>query len=167
MNILGIDPGTQGGFAIIDGGGAIVELDDLPIHLVRTRKSTKAELDLHTLAVILCGHSPGHAYLEQVGSRPNQGIVSTGRFMYAAGSLYGLVVALGIPVSFVRPVDWQRHHRIGGAPDEAIRRALQLYPQEHSKLARKRDHNRADALMLALYGLAQIPVAKDMLHAAD
>jgi crossover junction endodeoxyribonuclease RuvC len=54
----------------------------------------------------------------------------------------------------VRPIDWQRHHHIGKAPDEARRRAVQLYPELHPQLARKRDHHRADALLLARYGLA-------------
>jgi crossover junction endodeoxyribonuclease RuvC len=84
---------------------------------------------------------------------PRQGIVSTWRFAYSAGSLYGVLAALQVPISFVAPKEWQRFHRIGPEPGAAIQRALQLYPAAAPMLARKRDHNRADALLIGCYGV--------------
>jgi crossover junction endodeoxyribonuclease RuvC len=156
-HILAVDPGTEGGYAVIDRAGAIVELADLPVHRVSHGRTTRAELDVHVLAAIVRSAAPAQAYLEQVGPMPKQGVTSTYRFGHAVGSIYGVLVTLGIPVSFIRPIDWQRHHRIGRAPDEALRRALQLYPQAQPKLARKKDHHRADALLLARYGLDGLP----------
>jgi crossover junction endodeoxyribonuclease RuvC len=85
---------------------------------------------------------------------PKQGISSTARFTYACGALYGAVVALGLPVSFVTPQRWQRHHRIGKGPDDAVRRVLQLYPALHESLRLKKEHHRADAVLIASYGLS-------------
>jgi crossover junction endodeoxyribonuclease RuvC len=167
VSVLAIDPGTIGAYAVVDMAGTIVTLDDLPTHSVSHGRGKRAELDMHVLAAIIRDAAPVHAWLEQVGPMPKQGVTSVWRFGHAVGSIYGALVALGIPISFVRPIDWQRHHRIGRAPDEAIRRAFQLYPQAQSKLSRKKDQHRADALLIALYGLAQAPTAKDMLHAAD
>ena len=56
-------------------------------------------------------------------------------------------------MTFATPQEWQRFQHIGAAPDAARQRAVQLYPQLAPMLARKKDHNRADALLLAVYGL--------------
>jgi crossover junction endodeoxyribonuclease RuvC len=41
--------------------------------------------------------------IEQVTAMPKQGVTSMFRFGYSSGGIYGAVVALGLPVSFVRP----------------------------------------------------------------
>jgi hypothetical protein len=63
---------------------------------------------------------------------------------------------MGFPMTLVSPKTWQRHHGIGPAPDEARRRAGQLYPDAAAALSRRRDGNRADALLIAAYGLHQL-----------
>jgi hypothetical protein len=75
------------------------------------------------------------------------------RFGEAAGAIYGLLVGMNLPVTFVRPQQWQRFHQVGAAPDAARQRAMQPYPALAPLLARKRDHHRADALLLGHYGL--------------
>ena len=56
-------------------------------------------------------------------------------------------------MSFVAPQQWQRHHGIGGAPDAARQRAVQLFPDVSALLGRKKDNQRADALLIAAYGM--------------
>ena len=80
------------------------------------------------------------------------------RFGEAAGAIYGLLVGMNLPVTFVRPQQWQRFHQVGAAPDAARQRAMQLYPALASFLARKRNHHRADALLLGHYGLHGAPI---------
>jgi crossover junction endodeoxyribonuclease RuvC len=92
--------------------------------------------------------------IEQVAAMPRQGVTSTFRFGYACGAIYGLVAAMHLPVSFVTPQRWQQHHRIGRGPDDAVRRAVQLYPALHEHLKLRRDHHRADAVLIASYGLS-------------
>jgi hypothetical protein len=105
-----------------------------------------------------------HVFIEQLGAMPKQGISSTARLNYTAGALYGVVVASGLPVTFVLPLVWQRHHRIGRGPDDAKRPALQLFPAIADQLARKRDGHRADALLIAAYGLATKRTQSDLPH---
>jgi crossover junction endodeoxyribonuclease RuvC len=155
MSVIGIDPGTVGAFAILDNAGIGV-VDDLPVHKIGRgwTKRLRAELDLNAFAAVLQDHHLDHACLERVTARPGQGVVSMFRFGQAAGALYGLLVGLSVPVTFVLPQTWQRHHGIGPSPDAAARhRAVPLYPATATRLALKRDANRADALLLADYGL--------------
>jgi crossover junction endodeoxyribonuclease RuvC len=151
--IIGIDPGITGAFAVIDG--SVVLVDDLPVHNTQHGRSAKvrSELDLHTLRDTLNSPAIERVFIERVAARPGQGVTSMFRFGEASGALYGLVVGLGLAVTFVTPQEWQKHHRIGASPDAARQRAAQLYPHLSAKLARKRDQHRADALLIAVYGL--------------
>jgi crossover junction endodeoxyribonuclease RuvC len=154
MLIVGIDPGLAGAIAVLDGQDVRL-LVDLPVHRIGVahKKALRAELDLHTLHALLAEHAPyTHAFVEKVAARPGQGTVSMFRFGVAFGSITGLLVAMGVPMTMVQPKDWQRHHGIGPAPDAARQRAVQLYPQTAPQLARKCDAHKADALLLAVYG---------------
>jgi crossover junction endodeoxyribonuclease RuvC len=154
--VAGLDPGLSGALAIVDDGG-VVTVDYLPTHQAQHGKAGKQrnELDLHALRLVLTEHRIGHVFLESVSARPGQGVVSMFRFGYAAGSLYGLVIGLALPVTLVRPQTWQKHHGIGPSPDAARQRAVQLYPAVAERLLKKRDSNRADAILVAAYGLQQ------------
>ena len=67
-----------------------------------------------------------------------------------------MLVTMGVPLTFVLPQVWQKHHGVGPAPDAARQRAAQLYPAIAPQLARKRDEHRADALLLAAFGLHRL-----------
>lgn len=151
--IIGIDPGTAtGALAALDALGAAVW--DLPVHLLAARgRGPRTTLDLAGLHRRLAELGKiAHAYIELVGPMPKQGIVSTWRFAEAYGALRGLIVAMGIPHTLVQPRAWQRFHGIGGEPDAARRRAVELFPEVAGDLARKKDAHRADALLIAAYG---------------
>jgi crossover junction endodeoxyribonuclease RuvC len=150
--ILGIDPGVHGAFALL---GDATLVDDLPTHHTQHGRGAmvRAELDLHSFRGLLTGHYIEHVFIERVAARPGQGVTSMFRFGEAAGAIYGLLVGLGLPVTYVMPQQWQRFHQVGAAPDAARQRAMQLYPRMASMLGRRRDHHRADALLLAHYAL--------------
>ena len=158
MLILGVDPGTAGAYALLDDSG-VVDVGDLPVHQVQRSRGGKqrAELDLHALQLslqMLIKRQPiAHVFIEAAAARPGQGVVSMFRFGYAAGAIYGLVVGLGLPVTLVRPQEWQRG--IGPSADAARQRAVQLYPAIADRLQLKRDGHRADAVLIADYGLHQ------------
>jgi crossover junction endodeoxyribonuclease RuvC len=150
--ILAIDPGITGAYALLRDGWVLV--GDLPIHSTQHGSSAKLrnELDLHTFRELLGEYVIGAVFIERVTARPKQGVTSMFRFGEASGQLYGLMVGMGLSVTFVTPREWQSHHRIGASPDAARQRAVQLFPQLAGKLSRKRDEHRADAVLLAVYG---------------
>jgi crossover junction endodeoxyribonuclease RuvC len=151
--IVGLDPGTRGAIAALDGR-EVVLVENLPVHTVAAKgRGDRAELDVHTLHALIAGLGPiEHAFVEKVAARPGNGSVSMFRFGQACGAIYATLAVMGIPLSFVQPQAWQRHHGIGPSPEAARQRAVQLYPQIASRLARKADANRADALLIAGYG---------------
>jgi crossover junction endodeoxyribonuclease RuvC len=57
-------------------------------------------------------------------------------------------------MTVVEPAVWKRFHGLRGGDKEAGRqRALMLFPSAHALLARKKDHGRAEAALIALAGL--------------
>ena len=150
--LLALDPGISGAYALLSGDSVLV--DDLPVHQAQHGRSAKvrAELDLHGLRALITAQPVAHVFLERVAARPGQGVTSMFRFGQSSGQLYGLVIGLGLPVTFIAPQQWQKHHGIGGAPDAARQRAVQLFPHLAPLLARKCDQHRADALLQAVYG---------------
>ncbi len=153
--ILSVDPGTVGAYALL---GRNAQVADLPVHHAQHGRNAKvrAELDLHCFHDQLAHQEIQHVFIERVGPMPRQGLVSTFRFGESTGALYGIIVGLGFPITFVRPQDWQKFHHIGPSPDAARQRAVQLYPNLAPMLARKCDHHRADALLIGAYGLNQL-----------
>jgi crossover junction endodeoxyribonuclease RuvC len=68
------------------------------------------------------------------------------------GVIRGVVSALGMPLELVTPATWKRRFGLIGAEKDAARtKATELYPG--IILARKKDVGRADALLIARYGL--------------
>jgi crossover junction endodeoxyribonuclease RuvC len=153
MILLGLDPGTHGAIAVLDGSEVIL-LADLPVHVIAAKsRGDRAELDVHALHGLIAGLGPvGHAFIERVAARPGNGSVSMFRFGQACGAIYATLAVMGIPVTYVLPRAWQAYQGIGPTPDAARQRAAQLYPQIAPQLMRKADGNRADALLIACYG---------------
>jgi crossover junction endodeoxyribonuclease RuvC len=151
--ILGLDPGTHGAIAALEGG-EVALLEDLPVHMLTTkRRGDRAELDVHTLHALIATLGPiEHAFVEKVAARPGNGSVSMFRFGQACGAIGAILAVMGIPTTCVLPRAWQAYHGIGPAPDAARQRAVQLYPAIASRLLRNVDAHRADALLIARYG---------------
>jgi crossover junction endodeoxyribonuclease RuvC len=88
-------------------------------------------------------------------ARPGQGVTSTFRFGCAYGGLKMALAACGVPFTIVTPQRWKKALGVlTGADKEASRqRALQLFPDQAANLVRKGDHARADAMLLAYFGM--------------
>lgn len=150
MRILGVDPGVHGGLAIVDidiDSTVLIDAIDIPT------VGVKAKERVDTLAVRdwILSHQPQHALIERAGSMPKQGVASTFKYGRAVGSLEATIALCEIPMTVVEPSSWKRAHRLYGGEKEASRqRALQLFPTAHALLARKMDHGRAEAALIAL-----------------
>jgi hypothetical protein len=138
---LGIDPGKTGAAAIIHAEGH--DLTDW------TDVSTAAE----KLTEWKFQYSIEAAALERVGAMPKQGVTSTFNFGVNFGSWQGLLSALGISYFMPRPQEWKKgliHKGDGQDPKAAsLAVARRLFPT--ADLGRKKDHGRAEALLLALW----------------
>jgi crossover junction endodeoxyribonuclease RuvC len=155
--IAGIDPGLAGALAFLDPGNpSTVEIFDIPVHLLTRGGKAKREIDIASLAGILASHRPVHVFIEQVGAMPGQGVSSVFAFGKGYGIVLGILGAHGIPVTLVTPGVWKRSLGVLRAKDAARARASQLLPQCAGQWPLKKDHGKAEASLLALYGLRQL-----------
>ena len=144
---IGIDPGANGGIAWIDyNGKACVEkipdtLQDLWELLCDITSYPKSSIDGRSYK----------AYIEQVASSPQMGVVSAFSFGRGYGNLEMALTAAGIPFERVRPQVWQKTLGCMTKGDKNVSKskAQELFPD------RKITHATADALLIAYYGTKQ------------
>jgi hypothetical protein len=153
VNVVGIDVGVTGALALISTQHGFLSVHDLPVHQLQTGKRIRTELDLASLRQLLISNPIDHVVIERVASRPQQGVSSTFKFGFSAGSIYGLLVGLQLPTSYLLPQQWQRAVGVGPTPDAGRRRAGELHPAAAEYLIRKKDAGRADAILIAHAGL--------------
>lgn len=154
MRIFAIDPGLGGGWAaVIDGRPHSV--GDMPVSGDGARRRIIAS----ALADRMRAWEPQLCVVEMVSAMPGQGVSSMFRFGMAYGAALAIAGTLGIALELVTPPVWKKHFRLTGmapeiAKEAARQRALELAPWLTANLDRKRDHNRAEALLIGLYGEA-------------
>lgn len=152
MKIMGIDPGLEGAIAVTNdqpmGIEADVSLQDIPILKVGKRR----ELNIGEMVKIMADEKPDAVFIEKAQTMPKQGVASSGKYMYVFGVLVGICAAFCIPYTLVHPARWKKFMMpdMQKAKDASIMRVQQMYP--HIVFARKKDHHRADALLIAEYG---------------
>jgi crossover junction endodeoxyribonuclease RuvC len=87
---------------------------------------------------------------------PKQGASSGFKYGRAVGAIEAAITCCGIPLTIIEPTAWKKFHALRGGDKEASRqRALQLFPAAHALLARRKDHGRAEAALIALSSLHQ------------
>lgn len=150
--LIGIDPGLSGAVAVVNGNDGRTIIHRIPT----IRLKTKREYDVPGMVAILKEFSPWvrHVILERAGAMPRQGVVSTFRTGLGFGIWLGIITTLGIPYTVVHPAIWKRA-MMNGLPkhkNASIVRVMQLLPGAQAK-----DHNEADAILLALYGQRIMP----------
>ncbi len=161
MRILGIDPGLDGGLAVLSQDGLVIEV--MPT-LGEGKRTVDANALVEWLRQLSHGYgSPDHAYLELVGAMPGQGVTSMFSFGEGYGVIKGVLVALHIPYTLVSPRKWQGAvlgaHAKGDSKGAAAVRAAQLFPGVNfraSARSRKPHDGMVDAALLAYYGAAQM-----------
>lgn len=158
MNIVGIDPGVSGGLALLDTGmefrdpRGLVSVHDMPVHVLKSGKSTRREIDAPGLVALILSLSPEHVWIEQVGPRPHDGVVAAWKFAHSAGVLVGVLAAMRVPVSYIAPAAWQKQTGTNSGPDGSRRRATEMFPRHGADFRRVADSGRAAAALIALAG---------------
>ena len=139
MIFIGVDPGLNGAVATIDGDTCT--LHDLP--------RLGPDLDWSRVDVILHGNSY-HTMIgiEKVSAFPKQGVVSSFNFGKAYGGLVALASLHG-SVELIPPRKWKAEYGLHKGKQDSLLVARRLFPTADLKL--KKDHNKAEALLIAEY----------------
>jgi crossover junction endodeoxyribonuclease RuvC len=144
MIICGIDPGLTGAITIVKEGKPFRVYD---LSVVSSR------IDCLNLASALKEHQVSVAYIERSQAMPGQGVSSTFKTGMLFGMIEGCLMTLGISIIEVVPFVWKRHWKLVGKDKESSRLlAIQRFPDYADLFARKKDHNRAEATLIAMYG---------------
>ena len=153
MIIIGIDPGINGAISIIENK-KIIEVYDTPTMI--DGKKNKRQINGAQVTNIfkerLNGETEVVVVVEHVNAMPGQGVTSMFNFGQSFGVIKGICAALNLPIYFVRPAKWKKHFNLIKTNKDASRtKVIEAYPEISSKLHRKKDSNRADAILIALY----------------
>lgn len=155
MIAVGIDPGLHGAIAWLDG--RTCSIADMPVLSFKRGKSARHNLDSHTLAAAIKTKLPDHAFIEEAQAMPGQSAYATGVFFQTYGEIRGILIALDVPFTVVHPRKWKTALVVPAGKDAARARASQLLPEHAHHWPLKKDHGRAEAALVALYGMTHLP----------
>ena len=155
MLVIGIDPGISGSICFFHEG-QIIDVVEMPT-MADGKKNKKQvngsqivneilekikELDKREIKVVI----------EQVSAMPGQGVTSMFNFGQSFGILKGICSAMQLPMYFVRPAKWKKYFNLINSEKDASRtRAIEIFPYFSNQLSRKKDSNKADAILIASF----------------
>ena len=155
MLIIGIDPGISGSICFFKDG-VIKDVVEMPV-MIEGKKNKKQvngsqifneisekikNMDKKNIKVVI----------EHVTAMPGQGVTSMFNFGQSFGILKGICSAMQLSVYFVRPSKWKKYFNLINSEKDASRtRAIEIFPYYSSHLSRKKDSNKADAILIASY----------------
>ena len=151
--IFGIDPGISGAISILENK-KIIEVYDMPTMI--DGKKNKKQVNGSQVANIfkekIDANKEISVVVEHVNAMPGQGVTSMFNFGQSFGVIKGVCSALSLPIHFVRPTKWKKHFNLINTNKDASRtKVIEIYPEISSKLSRKKDANKADAILIARY----------------
>ena len=155
MLVIGIDPGISGSICFFQDG-KIIDVVEMPTMTegAKNKKQVNGsqifneilqrikKIDKRDIKVII----------EQVSAMPGQGVTSMFNFGQSFGILKGICSAMQLPMYFVRPAKWKKYFNLINSEKDASRtRAIEIFPYFSSQLSRKKDINKADAILIASF----------------
>ena len=154
MLIIGIDPGISGSICFFKDG-RILEVIEMPV-MTEGKKNKKqvngAQIYNEFLKRIDKKEDEIRVVIEQVSAMPGQGVTSMFNFGQSFGILKGICSAMQLPMFFVRPAKWKKYYNLFNSQKDASRtRAIEIFPYFSTQLSKKKDSNKADAILIASF----------------
>ena len=154
MLIIGIDPGISGSICFFKDG-KILEVIEMPV-MTEGKKNKKqvngAQIYNEFLKRINKKEDEIRVVIEQVSAMPGQGVTSMFNFGQSFGILKGICSAMQLPMFFVRPTKWKKYFNLINSQKDASRtRAIEIFPYFSTQLSKKKDSNKADAILIASF----------------
>ena len=155
MLIIGIDPGISGSICFFEDG-KIFDVIEMPT-MAEGKKNKKQvngsqiynEILKRTIKI---KNQEIRVVIEQVSAMPGQGVTSMFNFGQSFGILKGICSAMQLPMYFVRPAKWKKYFNLINSEKDASRtRAIEIFPYFSGQLSRKKDSNKADAILIASF----------------
>ena len=155
MLIIGIDPGISGSICFLKDGKIldVVEMPTMTEGKKNKRQVNGSQIYNEISKMINKEENQEiRVVIEQVSAMPGQGVTSMFNFGQSFGILKGLCSAMQLPVYFVRPAKWKKYFNLINSEKDASRtRAIEIFPYFSSQLSKKKDSNKADAILIASF----------------
>ena len=155
MLIIGIDPGISGSICFFKDG-KILDVIEMPT-MTEGKKNKRQVNGSQIYNEILkrvkkVEKQEIRVVIEQVSAMPGQGDTSMFNFGQSFGILKGICSAMQLPMYFVRPAKWKKYFNLINSEKDASRtRAIEIFPYFSSQLSKKKDSNKADAILIASF----------------
>ena len=155
MLIIGIDPGISGSICFLDNG-KILDVIEMPIMTdgKKNKKQVNGSQVYNEISIRIKQFEKNQirVVIEHVSAMPGQGVTSMFNFGQSFGILKGICTAMQLPMYFVRPTKWKKYFNLLNSEKDASRtRAIEIFPYFSSQLSRKKDSNKADAILIASF----------------
>ena len=155
MLIIGIDPGITGSICFFEDG-KIIDVVEMPnmAEGKKNKKQVNGAQIYHeiSLRIKTLQKEEIKVVIEQVSAMPGQGVTSMFNFGQSFGILKGICSAMQLPLYFVRPAKWKKYFNLINSEKDASRtKAIEIFPYFSSQLSRKKDSNKADAILIASF----------------
>ncbi len=138
-------------FAAIDPGAVHAAVavfhDHMPV-FVDDIRTVNGMLDSTAFAHALEDMKVAHMVVENVHAMPLQGLSSTFKFGMGVGIIHGVAGALRLPLTLVTPRQWKAYHALTSDKEVARALAIRKWPELNRHLDRKKDADRAEALLI-------------------
>ena len=154
MLIIGVDPGISGSICFFEDG-KILDVIEMPV-MTEGKKNKKqvngAQIYNEFSKRINRKDDKIRVVIEQVSAMPGQGVTSMFNFGQSFGILKGICSAMQLPMFFVRPSKWKKYFNLINSQKDASRtRAIETFPYFSAQLSKKKDSNKADAILIASF----------------
>ena len=155
MLIIGIDPGITGSICFFEDG-KIIDVVEMP-NMAEGKKNKKqvngAQIYYEiSLRIKNLKKEEIKVVIEQVSAMPGQGVTSMFNFGQSFGILKGICSAMQLPMYFVRPAKWKKYFNLINSEKDASRtKAIEVFPYFSQDLSKKKDSNKADAILIASF----------------
>ena len=155
MLIIGIDPGISGAICFFEDG-QVKEIIDMPV--MADGKKNKRQINGPQIYNEILKRINNFekkdiiVVIEQVSAMPGQGVTSMFNFGQSFGVLKGLCSAMQLSMYFIRPAKWKKYFGLIKTEKDASRtKVIEIFPYISSQLSRKKDSNKADAVLIASF----------------
>ena len=155
MLVIGIDPGITGSICFFEDGKIIdvIEMPNMP-EGKKNKKQVNGSQIFNEISkqIDKFDRKDIKVIIEQVSAMPGQGVTSMFNFGQSFGILKGICSAMQLPMYFVRPAIWKKYFNLINSEKDASRtKVIEIFPYISSQLSRKKDSNKADAILIASF----------------
>ena len=153
MLIIGIDPGISGSICFFRDG-KILDVIEMPVmnEGKKNKKQVNGAQIYNEISKKINSNPEGktRVVIEHVTAMPGQGVTSMFNFGQSFGVLKGICSAMQLSMYFVRPAKWKKYYGLIKTEKDASRtKVIEIFPYISSKLSKKKDSNKADAVLIA------------------